>query len=160
MVKRVIQCVTVLVVATLPIACAAGGGSAGSLRWDVGDGTGLSVLNVTRDVLERYQYVIERQSETPFPTMQTHWYERVPFQDEREAGAEQVRTRFVMTSRERSQRLEGTSMYNVRLVAENQARMADGSDWQPLEVTPQFTDYATDIAERLRQDLSDGMRVF
>lgn len=159
MMKAMLKLAVLSAVVAVPLACASGGNSA-SLRWDVGDAMESQVLTTTTEVLERYQYEIERQARTPNPSLQTHWYERLPFDDEAAAGAEAVRTRFLMTARQRSQRMESGGTYNVRLTVENQARMRGGEDWVPMALTNEFRDYATEIAERLRQDLTDGFRVF
>lgn len=129
------------------------------LRWEVGDGTGPEVLFQTIQVLQLYQYEIERQAESPNLTVQTHWRDRMPFDDEVEAGAQAVRTRILMLARERHQRAGGASVYTVRLTLENQAQTDISSDWQPFEPTPEFRDYAADIAERLRTELRTGVRI-
>jgi hypothetical protein len=159
MVRTFTRLAAVLVVAGLPVACATDG-TTGVLRWEVGDGTGEEALFQTIQVLQLYQYDIERQAESPNLTVQTHWKDRMPFDDEVEAGAQAVRTRFLMLARERHQRAGGSSVYIVRLTAENQAQLeASSSEWQPFEPTPQFREYAADIAERLRTELRTGIRI-
>jgi len=136
----------------LVTACAsAGGPGVGSLSWNVGEATANDAQQKTVEVLRKHFYDIERQEGPPSIYIITRWRTRVPFDDERELGVVEARTRFIVEARRGSQQL-----FTVRLRAENEGRT--DQDFRPVETTPEFREYTTEVSSELRTVLLMGIR--
>jgi len=146
-------------------ACATGGAGSGGgvgLTWDLGAATPGDASEKTSRILQQYQYEFERTEGPPNIYLLTRWKQRLPFDDERDAGIDLAQTRFIVEARARTRSPDGPDVYNVRLRVENLFQMRGGSgDWESTGVvTPEFRSYANGVAEEMRAALVSGIRVF
>ncbi len=156
----------ILVLATaLAAGCASAGGSAGGLgsqfEQDVGDATPRDVERRTPQVLERYHYVVVR-TETSDRRMyfETDWRQRTPFEDEVTRGISSVRTRIIVRARQRGGAIGSSNLMTVDFIMENLALDARSGEWRQGVVTDMFRAYAKEIANRLKDEFTSGIRVF
>lgn len=138
----------------------AGAGGSRGMTWDLGVATPRDAMDKSVQVLRNYQYDIERQDGPPNIYITTRWRQRIPFEDEQEAGIEMAQTRFVVEARPRTRNPEGQDMYTVRIRAENMVQMTrDAGDWESEgPVTTEFRAYASTIADDIRSSLATGIR--
>jgi hypothetical protein len=142
-------------------ACASGGsGGSTTLSYDVGLATDIDVQEVPLRVFERELYRMERRVGPPSIMLQTFWRDRPVFDDEREAGFVEARTRFILEARPRVRSAEGgPELYTARVRAENMGRLATGGDWMRMPPTPEFREYAGGIAAAIKEDLENRTRI-
>jgi hypothetical protein len=142
-------------------ACASSGGAGASadVTQQVGTAPRADANAKSRAILQRHQYVVQREEGTSGREtnmyLETQWRPRVPFDDERALGAEAAETRLIVRARPR---VRDGDVYTVAMTVENRLRMADGS-WVSPPATSEFTAYARNIADDLRRELVQGIRV-
>jgi hypothetical protein len=128
-----------LMLATVLVAgCAGarGGATGGSYSEEVGPATMPAVEREALPILERFGYTIQRTDRVPDRiTIETAWVNREPFADEAAAGAADVRTRVVITTRPRSTTNSGgatVSGVTLRVEVEHMGQAANA--WAPAPV--------------------------
>ncbi len=156
----------ILVLATaLAVGCAsAGGGSTGltsrHFQQDVGNATARDVERRTPRILERYHYVIVRHETSERRTyIETDWRTRTPFEDEVARGISSVRSRIIVRARQRGGAGSAALMV-ITFTMENLALYEDSGQWRQAVVTDMFRAYAKEIADRLEDEYTRGIRVF
>ena len=150
--------------AALLVACATSGsgGSATTLREQLGSATPGDLSRKTRLVFERFQFEIERQdSSTTYQVYESRWKGRYPLQDEVDSGVTEAMTRLIVRARARGGGgIGSTDVRVVEFVAENMVRVGEEPDWRRDLFTPLFREYVGGIAEALRTEFLQGIRVF
>lgn len=150
---------------TLILACAAGSGeeSVGSnvYRERIGQASAYDFSRLTRRILERFHYEVERSDSTEnLHEIRTRWQHRYPFEDEQAIGATDAMTRFILRARSRGGSGTGASSLRVvELVAENQLLIQDTNAWRHGTMTTQFRDFVREIVQELKAEFS-GVRVY
>ena len=150
----------------LAVGCAsAGGGSArlasGYFQQDVGNATARDVERRTPRILERYHYVIVRHETSERRTyIETDWRQRTPFEDEEARGISSVQSRIIIRARQRGGAVGSTALMVVTFRMENLALDEDSGQWRQAVVTDMFRAYAKEIADRLKDEFTSGIRVF
>lgn len=147
-----------LILIVLP-ACAGGGGGGASVSWDGGIATATDAVEAPQKILRDNQYQMERTQGPPNVYLLTRWRSRTPLADEAELGITDARTRFIVEARPRSRNPSGADLYTVRIRVENEGRGSGESDYASLEITPDFREYATRIANAIRDEIEMGTRV-
>ena len=129
-------------------------------RRRVGLATWVDINDKAGEVMMRHQYVPRRVEQPPAIYIESEWRQREPFDDERAHGAEQARSRLVLTGRVSPTKVSALGeVYELELLIENQARRLDG-DWGDGGMTPQFLEYANRIADDLESSLRSTVRRF
>lgn len=130
---------------------------------NLGSASAHDLAQKTRQLLQRYQYEIEVE-ETASPNyylLRTRWHGRYPLQDELKRGVVAAMTRITVRGRTRRRAAGGSPGLMVAVFsAENMIRLADSLAWQHGIMTPMFEQYVEEIAERLKTELEQGIRVF
>ena len=146
-------------------AAASSGGESGftTYRKDLGKATPGTLARETRRIIvDRFAYQLEvSDSSTSQQVYRTRWLGRYPFPDEIRNGVLEAMTRITVTGRSRG--AGGIGVMAVRiidLVAENQVRIGDDPEWQHGVMTPMFKEYIDEIAQTLKTELDEGVRVF
>ncbi len=157
----------ILVLATaLAVGCAsAGGGStqlaSGHFQQDVGNATPRDLERRTPRILERYHYVIVRHETSERRTyIETDWRTRTPFEDEVARGISSVRSRIIIRARQRGGAVGATALMVVTFTMENLAFDEDSGQRGQAVVTDMFRVYAKEIADRLKDEFTSGVRVY
>ncbi len=149
----------------LVVGCAsAGGGSAGltsrPFQQNVGNATVRDLQRRTPRILERYHYVIVRHETSERRTyIETDWRHRTPFEDEAARGISSVQSRIIVRARQRGG-AGSSALMVVTFTMENLALEEDSGQWRQTVVTDMFRAYAKEIADRLKDEFSSGIRVF
>lgn len=146
----------VLTAAAMTAACASSGAS--GLSWNVGQATAADAQNESVQIFRQYQYEIERAEGPPSIYIITRWRPRTPFDDERALGVEEAQTRWILEARARQRDPTRQDLYTVRLRVENEGRMESAMDFETLEPTPEFEEYANRLAADLGAVLEMGIR--
>ena len=157
----------ILVLATaLAVGCAsAGGGSAGltsqRFQQDVGNATARDVERRTPRILERYHYVIVRHETSERRIyFETDWRQRTPFEDEVARGISSVQSRIIVRARQRGGAAGATALMVVTFTMENLVVDEESGQRGLAVVTDMFRAYAKEIADRLKDEFTSGIRVF
>ena len=132
-------------------------------RKDLGKATPGTLARETRHILlDRYAFQLETSdSSTTQQVYRTRWLGRYPFEDEQRSGVVEAMTRITVSGRARGAGgIGATGVRIVELVAENMVRIGDDPTWQHGVMTPMFRRYIDDIAQRLKTELDEGVRVF
>jgi len=111
------------------------------------------VLRLPR-ALARHGFLIEN-TEVRYKDyhIETQWRYRKPFPDEAERGAVEARTRIRL-------RAVWTGLaYDLNFEAEN-AILTPGGEWVTEAATDMFEDFARDVVNTIRQEVTGGIRVF
>lgn len=140
--------------------CASGGASASAdVSQQLGTATRSEAVAKTHLILQRHQFVIQREegvsSRETNILIETQWQPRSPFADEQALGAQAAETRIIVRARPR---VRDGDVYTVAMTVENRVRMEDGT-WATPQATREFTAYARNIADDLRRELLQGIRV-
>jgi hypothetical protein len=140
--------------------CASTEGAAPTQSWDLGLATPRDASQKSIEVLRNYRYEVEREEGPPNIFIVTRWQQRAPLDDEAAVGADLAQTRFIIEARARRRNPQGEDLFTVRLRVENRLRL-DGpmSDWVEHPLTPDFRDFAAEVAGEIRASLQTGIRV-
>lgn len=140
-------------------ACASGGGSALYQR-EIGNASGLDAFDRAQLIISRHHYEVSEQDSIPFIRIETYWRPRQPFADEQALGITEAESRLLVIARVRGESEIG-SIYNIRLTVDNRVRVAGAPDWNESINTPLFEDYADQIVQDFRTELTNiGVRRF
>ncbi len=150
--------------AIVAFACAGGstGGTSPELyRRDLPNATANDLVRMSLKILDQYTYEIERVDETTYVVVETRWSGRYPFQDEIDAGVDEVLTKITVRGRPRGRASPGTVNLQVAtLTAENRVRFQGSLDWVRGYMSPMFKEYVDEIVRELTSELDQGVRVF
>lgn len=116
------------------------------------------VQSNTRKIFVReYQFIIERSDKTVSTIYyETSWKNVELTPDEKQKGLVNVRVRFKIRSREtRSGPSNTYTVHNLKLVAEVEAY--DGSNWVPIQITPQRKSYLEKIYNDYKLEFKTGV---
>ena len=157
----------VMLCTTLVWGCATSGAGSAEMgaipfRETVGNATAIDVERKTRQVLERYHYELVRTETTRYSMyFETHWRQRAPFEDEEALGISAARSRIIVRGRSRTRGAGGTTgLMVVEFTMENLVLDEDSGQWRQVVVTNMFRAYAKEIANRLKDEFTSGIRVF
>lgn len=154
--RSIIAGVACLSLAVLP-ACtghwATGSGEASaSNRYRAGSVTESDLLIRLPEVLARRGFVVEEGMRYKGRyELTTQWKVREPFEDERERGVVDARTRIVVRAHRTA------TKYTLHLRIENMVRGTD-EDWYYAPATDAFDEYAGGLAREIRAMVGFGMR--
>ena len=152
------------VVVIVGCAASSGGGPAPqTYSKDLGAVTAHDLSRWTLDILQRYQFEMERtRTNSPsYALFVTRWRGRYPLQDELDVGVVEARTQITVRGRVRRPAAGGMPALMVAVFsAENMVRMADSLEWRRGFMSPMFREYIEEIADRLKTELQSGVRVF
>ena len=146
--------------------CAAGGGGHEKYRnitRSAGEGSLINVYEKTSRILNRYHYETVRQEESQqLIYYETNWRYRIPFDDERNRGVVEARTRLTVKARpRRAAAMAGASnMYIVQVVAENLVQMDKDGRWIQMPNTEEYKSYIKEIAKALENELRMSLGIF
>lgn len=152
----------------LAVACASpgsnrtGGEGISVYQKRVGQATRGDLAKKTRLIFDRYQFRMAREdSSVSQQFLQSRWEGRFPLQDELDSGVVEVQTRLTVRARARGAGSRGVADTRiVQLTIENMVRMAADVTWKRGFMTPMFLAYADRIAEDLKTELIQGVRIF
>ena len=136
-------------------ACASGGGARANVSRQIGTSTPNDLETVVRRVLQKHQYVLQRQEAETNLYYETQWRARTPFDDERELGATSAESRIIVRARPRSREAQ---TYTASFTIENRLQMQTG-EWVTLPPTAEFREYAAEIGDEMARELAAGIRV-
>ena len=145
----------VLLLLLFATACAGGGAMRANVTRQLGIATRTNIDTYTRRILQRHQYVIQREALETNMYYETQWRPRTPFDDERELGATSAETRILIRARPRSREAE---TYTASMTFENRLQLQNG-EWVTLAATDEFREYAQRISDELVGELARGIRV-
>lgn len=144
-----------LLVVMLAGAACASSSNAPTLIHQLGTAPRAELTEKTRLVLQRNQYVIQRETLETNLMLETQWRARQPYADEAADGAVVAETRVIVRARPRSRE---ANVYTANMVVENRLQLADGS-WVTRPPTDEFSRYARELASELERELVQGIRV-
>lgn len=135
--------------------CASAGTPSPNVTAQVGTAARSELDSTVRQMLQRWQYVLQREALETSLMYETGWRARQPFDDEQALGARAAESRIIVRARPRSRE---ANIYTVAMTVENRLQLADGS-WTTPAATSEFSRYARDLARQLEQELVQGIRV-
>lgn len=92
--------------------------------------------------------------------LETAWKDRLPFEDEQEAGVVQAKSRIILEGRSRM-RATGSATLKVKFKGENQLLYQNGLNWETgVEITPMCREYFKNLAGELKTEFSTRVREF
>lgn len=143
--------------ALVALAACAGGGQGGASGYtaSVGAVEPDKLLLDSRDYLRRAGYEIEVENGPPSILIRSLWRSGLPTDEERAAGATEVRTRFRITGRAR-QMSEASEVYVTTVRIDHQVRMGPGAPWEEMPATSDFLEWARTTARELELQLQSG----
>jgi len=151
-----------LALVALTAACSARGssGSMAGFSRDVGTGSQLDVEQEVEETIIKYQFQINQRIETPPLLWETRWRPRAPFPDEEALGVAEAQVRLFVRARPRGSQVGLGQLFVVSLTVENRVQMMGSQEWDGSVATDSYQEWASEIAEDLRQRLDVGIRVF
>lgn len=144
-----------LTVVVLAAAACASSSNAPTVVRQLGTAPRAELAEKTRLVLQRNQYVIQRETLETNLMWETQWRARQPYDDEAAVGAVVAETRVIVRARPRSRE---ANVYTANMVVENRVQLADGS-WVSPPPSDEFSRYARELASELERELVQGIRV-
>lgn len=131
------------------------GSLGGGVGRDIGRATLRDIVLNVPEILNKHGYTVRQGTQTPKRVYyETSWLHRVPFEDESDTGAEEVRTRFIVEARKGA-----SGYYNVRIRAENSVRgVSPDGGWTDL-ATNTFREHVRGVADDLMMEINAGVRV-
>ncbi|MCA9737438.1 MAG: hypothetical protein R3E98_17705 [Gemmatimonadota bacterium] len=144
--------------------CAGSLANRGQVETTVGRATFNDIMNEVPSILRRVGYAIYEVRETGSSLyIETGWQERVPFDDEAEAGADVARTRFVARARK-----VGPALYTLRVTAENEVHGVEPPEalpdaaggWSTMPATGMYKAYVLDITTEIQMKVDAGLRTY
>lgn len=144
--------------------CAGSLANRGQVETTVGRATFNDIMNEVPSILRRVGYAIYEVRETGNSLyIETGWQERVPFDDEAEAGADVARTRFVARARK-----VGPALYTLRVTAENEVHGVATPEelpeaaggWSTMPATGMYKAYVLDITTEIQMKVDAGLRTY
>lgn len=131
-------------------------------RANLGTATQPDILRIVPNMLSRYNFTIYRDEVTGDGiSFETEWKERSLFDDERELGAENARTRIFIFARSRT--AQTTSLHRVNIEIENHLYMEDENGemyWDRSVITDEANSYFRDIERTIRIEFDSGIRTY
>ena len=139
-----------------------GGLSSTSFRSDLGLTTGLVLSEqAERILIGKHQYqiqIFDQSSDRSY--FETAWKDRLLFDDEREAGVKQAKSRIILEGRARLRASVGSTL-RVKFKGENQLLyQKTGNGETGSEITPLCKEYFKEIANDLKTEFSTRIREF
>lgn len=134
-------------------------GDGGRYQTEIGTSSLRDIDEKSVRLLLQNQFHIERREVGPVLLIETDWRERRPFDDEIAVGVERAQTRITLTGRPRGQTGLGT-LYNLRMLVENRVLPVGSDEWSHAASTPEYQQWAEDLATELRRELVVGVRVY
>lgn len=143
------------------MACATGSSQQNAhFARDLGLATAAETVEKARLVLGLHQFEIRQEEPAPNIYIETRWRERTPFEDEQAMGLTRAQVRAIVRARPRSGTSQMGEVYTVDMVVEQRVSSALNSNWTFGTMTPSARQYATRLADDLRQRLDVGVRRF
>lgn len=141
-------------------ACGTSLADRGIVQETVGRATERDILVEVPDILGESGFVIsERRTSGRRISFETEWMRRAPFEDEAALGAEEARTRVIVTARR-----SAANLYTVDVRADNQLRGVAtqafaGTGWSSIPATDMNRDYIRQLALDIRLRIDAGVRI-
>lgn len=129
-----------------------------TFRSNLGTATEHDLRRKVPAYITRVSFTLYRDEVTLDGTsFETEWKDRDLFDDEREMGIVEARTKFIVSSRPRT--AQATSLQTARIEIYNQVKIDGEEDWNRSIITDEARAYFRDIARRLEEDLRTGVRI-
>jgi len=141
-------------------ACATSLASRGSVQETVGRATVRDILVEVPEILGESGFAIrERETTGNRIRFETEWRARAPFDDEAARGAEEARTRIIVSARE-----SAATLYTVQVRADNEVKGASAvafgaPEWSRIPATDMYRDYVRQLALSIKLRINAGVRV-
>lgn len=131
-------------------------------RANLGTATQPDILRIIPNMISRYSFTIYRNEVTGDGiTYETEWKERSLFDDERELGAVDARTRIYIFARSRT--AQASTLHRVNIEIENHLYMEDEEGemhWNRSVITDDANRYFRDIERTIRTQFDSGIRTY
>ncbi len=140
-----------------------GGRGASSFNMNVGTGTSYNIREYFGQlIIAKYNYELENERFTATNIYyETKWKERALFDDEHEAGFNNVRTRIIVEAIARTRAgLTGSALFSIRFQGEYMVKVADEEGWIHINMSDEARNEFRTIARDLEVQLRSGFRKF
>lgn len=151
------------VIALFLIGCATGRETTSRTTYstNLGTGTAPNINNYVPQIFNRYNFETFRSySEDSEIYYESSWKVRDLFEDERQEGFNEVRSRIIVRARPRGRDLPGSlALFAINFSVENETRTGT-LEWVPTELSQNSRDYFREISLELKALLESGFRTY